>query len=79
MLTGYEIDVYRFTDDSDDIYLDEFSDEIDGWVIDALKNIGCTTAKSVLYMPRDQLIDKADLEEGTVDYVIDVLKAEFED
>ena len=79
MLTGYEIDVYRFTDDSDDIYLDEFSDEIDGWVIDALKNIGCTTAKSVLNMPREQLIDKADLEEGTVDYVIDVLKAEFED
>ena len=79
MLTGYEIDVYRFTDDSDDIYLDEFSDEIDGWVIDALKNIGCTTAKSVLNMPREQLNDKADLEEGTVDYVIDVLKAEFED
>ena len=79
MLTGYQIDVYRFTEDSDDIYLDEFSDEIDQWVIDALKAIGCTTAKSVLNMPREQLIDKADLEESTVDHVIEVLKSEFED
>ena len=79
MLTGYQIDVYRFTDDSDDIYLDEFSDEIDQWVIDALKGIGCTTAKSVLNMPREQIIDKADLEESTVDHVLEVLKAEFED
>ena len=65
MLTGYQIDVYRFTEDSDDIYLDEFSDEIDSWVIDALKGIGCTTAKAVLNMPREQIIDKADLEEST--------------
>ena len=79
MLTGYQIDVYRFTEDSDDIYLDEFSDEIDQWVINALKAIGCTTAKSVLNMPREQLIDKADLEESTVDHVIEVLKSEFED
>ncbi len=79
MLTGYQIEVYRFTEDSDDIYLDEFSDEIDAWVIDALKNIGCTTAKSVLNTPREQIIDKADLEESTVDHVIEVLKAEFED
>ncbi len=79
MLTGYQIDVYRFTEDSDDIYLDEFSDEIDQWVIDALKAIGCTTAKSVLNMPREQLIDKADLEESTVDHVLDVLRAEFEE
>lgn len=79
MLTGYQIDVYRFTEDSDDIYLDEFSDEIDSWVIDALKGIGCTTAKAVLNMPREQIIDKADLEESTVDQVLDILKTEFED
>lgn len=79
MLTGYQIDVYRFTEDSDDIYLDEFSDEIDSWVIDTLKGIGCTTAKAVLNMPREQIIDKADLEESTVDQVLDILKAEFED
>lgn len=79
MLTGYQIDVYRITEDSDDIYLDEFSDEIDSWVIDALKGIGCTTAKAVLNMPREQIIDKADLEESTVDQVLDILKAEFED
>ena len=79
MLTGYQFDVYRFTEDSDDIYLDEFSDEIDSWVIDALKGIGCTTAKAVLNMPREQIIDKADLEESTVDQVLDILKAEFED
>lgn len=79
MLTGYQIDVYRFTEDSDDINLDEFSDEIDSWVIDALKGIGCTTAKAVLNMPREQIIDKADLEESTVDQVLDILKAEFED
>lgn len=79
MLTGYQIDVYRFTEDSDDIYLDEFSDEIDSWVIDALKGIGCTTAKAVLNMSREQIIDKADLEESTVDQVLDILKAEFED
>lgn len=79
MLTGYQINVYRFTEDSDDIYLDEFSDEIDSWVIDALKGIGCTTAKAVLNMPREQIIDKADLEESTVDQVLDILKAEFED
>ncbi len=80
-LTGYEIDVYRETEEKydDDIYLDEFKDEIDGWVIDALKNIGCVTAKDVLNAPRQMLIDKADLEEDTVDNVIAVLSAEFED
>ena len=78
-LTGYQIDVYRYTDDSDDIYLDEFNDEIDGWIIDALKNIGLTTAKSVLGTPREQIIEKADLEEETVNYVFDVLRAEFEE
>ncbi len=81
MLTGYVIDVYRDTADNydDDIYLDEFKDEIDEWVIEALKNMGCVTAKSVLATPRQVLIDKADLEENTVDHVIEVLKAEFED
>ncbi len=81
MLTGYEIDVYRDADNADeeDIYLDEFKDEIDGWVIDALKDMGCVTAKSVLRTPREELIEKADLEEGTVDNVLAVLKAEFEE
>ncbi len=81
MLTGYTIDVYRDTSEQvdEDIYLDEFKDEIDGWVIDALKNMGCVTAKNVLNTPRQMLIDQADLEEDTVDNVIAVLKAEFED
>ncbi len=81
MLTGYVIDVYRDTEEAyeEDIYLDEFKDEIEPWVIDALKNIGCVTAKSVLNTPRQTLIDKADLEEETVDNVLSVLKAEFED
>ena len=82
MLTGYMIDVYRDTPDEtieEDIYLDEFKDEIDEWVIEALKNIGCITAKNVLKSSREMLIEKADLEEDTVDHVIEVLKAEFED
>jgi N utilization substance protein A len=82
MLTGYVIDVYRDTEgnpDEDDIYLDEFKDEIEEWVIDALKNIGCVTAKSVINAPREMLIEKADLEEETVDNVLDILRAEFED
>ncbi len=81
MLTGYTIDVYRDAETpyDEDIYLDEFKDEIDEWVIDALKNMGCVTAKSVLNTPRQDLIDKADLEEGTVDNVLAILKAEFEE
>ena len=84
MLTGYVIDVYRDTEGDDaaheeDIYLDEFKDEIDEWVIEALKNIGCITARNVLNAPREMLIEKADLEEDTVDNVIAILKAEFED
>ncbi len=81
MLTGYVIDVYRDTPEEidEDIYLDEFKDEIDGWVIDALKDMGCITAKSVLRTPRQELIDKADLEEDTVDNVIRILSAEFEE
>lgn len=80
-LTGYVIDVYRDSEEQfdEDIYLDEFKDEIEGWVIDALKSIGCVTAKNVLNTPRQTLIDKADLEEETVDNVIEVLRAEFEE
>ncbi|MBQ4345400.1 MAG: transcription termination/antitermination protein NusA [Muribaculaceae bacterium] len=81
MLTGYVIDVYRDTEEAyeDDIYLDEFNDEIDGWIIEALKNIGCVTAKAVLSTPREVLVEKADLEEDMVDNIINILKAEFED
>ena len=81
MLTEYTIDVYRELDgeaSDEDIYLDEFSDEIDKWVIDAIKGIGLETAKAVLNAPREMLIERADLEESTVDEVIKVLKAEFE-
>ena len=71
MLTGFVIDVYRDTDETfeEDIYLDEFKDEIEEWIIDALKDMGCVTAKSVLNTPRADLINKADLEEETVDNV----------
>lgn len=81
MLTEYTIDVFRDIDgaDEEDIYLDEFTDEIDSWVIDALKNIGCYTAKAVLAMKREEIIERADLEEQTVDDVLAVLKTEFED
>ncbi len=81
MLTEYTIDVFRDVDgaDEEDIYLDEFADEIDGWVIDALKNIGCYTAKNVLALNRDEIIERADLEDTTVDEVIAILAAEFED
>ena len=81
MLTGYTIDVFRELDDQsaeEDIYLDEFSDEIDQWVIDAIKGIGLDTARQVLNAPREMLIEKADLEEETVDSVLNVLKSEFE-
>ena len=78
-LTGYNIDVHRESDDPDDIYLDEFKDEIDEWVIEALKGLGYTTAKAVLGADRQKLIDDADLEEDTVDNLLGVLKAEFED
>ena len=81
MITDYTINVYREIDaqQEDDIYLDEFTDEIEEWVIEAIKNIGLNTAKAVLNAPREALIEKADLEEDTVDHVIEVLKAEFED
>ena len=82
MLTEYTIDVYRELDenvDDEDIYLDEFKDEIDEWVINAIKSIGLDTAKAVLNAPREMLIEKADLEEDTVDEVLDILSAEFEE
>ena len=83
MLTDYTIDVYRDVpqdqaNEVDDVYLDEFRDVIDGWVIDAIKGIGLDTARQVLDAPRDMLVEKADLEEETVDYVLKVLRQEFE-
>ena len=79
-LTGYHIEIIRgdVEIDEEDIFLDDFADEIDEWVIDILKNIGCDTAKQVLRLTREELIERTDLEEETVDYVIKVLKTEFE-
>lgn len=82
MLTGYTIDVFREVEgeqDVEDIYLDEFSDEIDQWVIDAVKAMGLRTAREVLNAPRDMIVEKADLEEDTVDHMLGVLRAEFEE
>ena len=82
MLTEYTIDVFRELDqavEDEDIYLDEFRDEIDGWVIDAIKAIGIDTAKAVLNAPREMLIEKTDLEEETVDEVLHILSSEFEE
>ena len=80
MLTGYQIDVYREMNeqDLDDIYLDEFNDEIDQWVIDALKAIGLDTAKDVLGKSKEELLKQTDLEEETIDEVLRILAAEFE-
>ncbi|MGM9687610.1 MAG: transcription termination factor NusA [Alloprevotella sp.] len=81
MLTEYTIDVFREVEgeeETEDIYLDEFSDEIDQWVIDAIKGLGLETAKDVLNAPREMLIEKADLEEDTVDELLRVLRAEFD-
>ena len=81
MLTEHTIDVFRVVSEADadeDIYLDEFSDEIDQWIIDSIKAIGLDTAKAVLNAPREMLIEKADLEEETVDEVLNILRAEFE-
>jgi N utilization substance protein A len=79
LLTGYEIDVYREINeqDMDDIYLDEFNDEIDQWVLDAFKAIGLDTAKDVLGTSKEELLKQTDLEEETIDDVIRVLEAEF--
>ena len=81
MLTEYTIDVFRELDEEneeEDIYLEEFSDEIDQWVIDAIRGIGIDTAKGVLNAPREMLIEKADLEEDTVDEILAILRAEFD-
>nr|WP_319272326.1 transcription termination factor NusA [uncultured Draconibacterium sp.] len=78
-LTGYEIDVYReMEEDEEDVNLDEFADEIESWVIDALKGIGCDTAKNVLNIPRAELIKRTDLEDETIDEVLKILSSEFE-
>ncbi len=79
-LTGYEIDVYRETDyaDEEDVNLEEFADEIDGWIIDELKAIGCDTARSVLNLTIEDLVKRTDLEEETIKEVLKILKAEFE-
>lgn len=80
-LCGYELDVYRETEEEEeeeDVSLDEFSDEIDAWVLDAFKAIGCDTAKSVLDLPMDDLAKRTDLEEETIQHVISILKSEFE-
>jgi N utilization substance protein A len=78
-LVGYEIDVYRDTvEEEEDVNLDEFADEIESWVIDALKGIGCDTAKNVLAIPVNELVRRTDLEEETVQEVVSILKSEFE-
>lgn len=79
-LTGYEIDVYRETDEREveDVDLDEFSDEIEEWIIDSLKAIGCDSARSVLDLSKDELVRRSDLEEETIDDVLKILASEFE-
>jgi N utilization substance protein A len=78
-LTGYEIDVFRDIGESeDDVDLDEFSDEIEGWMLDELKAIGCDTAKSVLQLDKQELLRRSDLEEETIDFIIKTLEKEFE-
>jgi N utilization substance protein A len=78
-LSGYELDVYRDGEvDVEDVDLEEFGDEIDSWIIDELKAIGCDTAKSVLEIGIDDLVQRTDLEEETIQEVFRILRAEFE-
>ncbi|WP_299580944.1 transcription termination factor NusA [uncultured Sunxiuqinia sp.] len=78
-LTGYEIDVYREMEtDDEDVNLEEFADEIDAWILDQLKSIGCDTAKNVLSLSRNDLIKRTDLEEETIDHILKILRSEFE-
>jgi transcription termination/antitermination protein NusA len=79
-LTGYEIDVFRETDveDDEDVNLDEFTDEIEGWVLQEFKSIGCDTAKSVLRLSQEELVKRTDLEEETIKEVLKILRSEFE-
>ena len=76
-MVGYEIDIYRDTPE-EDIDLKEFADEIEGWVIEEFQRVGCDTAKSVLELGKEELLRRTDLEEETVDHVLDVLSKEFE-
>ena len=79
-LTGYDIDVYRDNmQEEEDVDLDEFTDEIDEWIIDELKKVGCDTAKSVLRLSKEELVRRTDLEEETIDDVVKILREEFED
>jgi N utilization substance protein A len=78
MLTGYDIDVYREIEE-EDVALTEFSDEIDAWIIDALKAAGCDTAKSVLELPIEEIASRADLEIEQAEKVVEILKSEFEE
>ncbi len=79
-LTGYDIDVFRDSEEEEyDIDLDEFADEIEEWILDELKAIGCDTAKSVLELSSDELVRRTDLEEETVKDVLKILKSEFEE
>jgi N utilization substance protein A len=79
-LAGYEIDVYRDTDvDVEDVDLDEFGDEIEGWMIDELKRIGCDTAKSVLEIPNEELLSRTELEEEQIKDIKNILEKEFEE
>jgi N utilization substance protein A len=78
-LTGYEIDVFRdVQDDDSDVDLDEFADEIDGWVLDELKALGCDTAKSVIKIGLEELVRRTELEEETAAQVLAILRSEFE-
>ena len=78
MLTGYDIDVYREVEE-EDVALTEFADEIDGWIIDALKSVGCDSAKSVLELSVEEIASRADLEMEQAQKVVAILKAEFEE
>ena len=79
-LTGYDLDVYRDTDSfEDDVAIEEFSDEIEDWIIEALKSIGCDTAKSVLQISAEDLVLRTDLERETVDDILNILRLEFEE
>jgi N utilization substance protein A len=78
-LCGFEIDVYRETEaDLDDVDLEEFADEIDSWIIDELKSVGCDTARAVLDLSKEELVRRTDLEEETIDEVLQILRSEFE-
>ena len=79
LFRSFEIDVYRESDgEAEDVDLEEFADEIDGWILDELKAIGCDTARSVLALTPSDLVKRTDLEEETVNEVVSILKSEFE-